>query len=292
MTYRDILYEIEGPILTITLNRPDKLNAYTATMGLELEDAFLRADEDDAVRVVIVTGAGRGFCAGADISIGAEAFDTHSGSEAMGSAEQRERHPPASFVDAIFNCRKPSIAAINGPAIGIGSTMTLPMDIRIAATSARFGFVFARRGLVPEAGSAWFLSKAVGLSQALRWCLSGSIFGADEALACGLVSELVSPQTLLTHARALALEIAENTSPVAIALTRQMLWRFADASSFSEVMKVEIPLFAELGAGADVKEGVRAFLEKRPPNFPGRVSRDMPASYPWWGSRNSRSVSG
>ena len=283
MAYKDILYEVDGPVATVTLNRPEQLNAYTATMGLELEDAFLKADADDAVRVIIVTGAGRGFCAGADISSGADAFDAKAGKSAsLGSAEERERRPGGSFVSAIFNCRKPSIAAINGPAIGIGSTLVLPMDIRIAAEGARFGFVFARRGLVPEAGSGWFLSQLVGLGQALRWCLTGKIFNAEEALSGGLISEAVPAEDLLARAREIALEIAENTSPVAVAVTRQLLWRFADASSYAESMKVEGPLIAELGAGADVKEGVTAFLEKRPPNFPGRVSRDMPPSYPWW----------
>jgi enoyl-CoA hydratase/carnithine racemase len=284
MAYKDIQYEVDGPILTVTLSRPDKLNAYTATMGLELEDAFRRADQDDAIRAIIVTGAGRGFCAGADISSGADSFDAKSGTSASmsGAAEGEARRPGGSFVSAIFNCRKPSIAAINGPAIGIGSTLTLPMDIRIAAEGARFGFVFARRGLVPEAGSAWFLTQLVGLSQALRWCLSAKIFNADEALAGGLISEITAPEALLARARELAMEIAEGTSPIAVALTRQMLWRFADASSYAEAMKVDSPLIAELGAGPDVKEGVTAFLEKRPPNFPGRVSRDMPPSYPWW----------
>jgi enoyl-CoA hydratase/carnithine racemase len=283
MAYKDILYEVEGPIATVTLNRPDKLNAYTATMGLELEEAFLAADRDDAVRVIIVTGAGRGFCAGADISSGADAFDASSGASASMSAQgPGKQRPGGSFVGAIFNCRKPSIAAINGPAIGIGSTLTLPMDIRIAAEGVKFGFVFTRRGLVPEAGSSWFLTQLVGLAQALRWCLTGRIFTTDEALAGGLISEVTAPEALLARAREIALEIAENTSPIAVGLTRQMLWRFADASSYAEVMKVDSPLIAELGAGADVKEGVMAFIEKRPPNFPGRVSKDMPPSYPWW----------
>ncbi len=281
MSYQDILYEVDGPIATLTLNRPDKLNAYTATMGLEIEDAFNAADADDNVRVIIVTGAGRGFCAGADISSGANAFNRDSAS--MGGGEVRERRASGGgFVDAIYNCRKPSIVAINGPAVGIGSTLTLPMDIRIAAEGARFGFVFARRGLVPEAGSAWFLPQLVGLSQALSWCLSGRIFNAEEAKAGGLISEIVPPDQLLARARELAMEIAENTSPIAIALTRQMLWRFADASSHKEVMKVDGPLIGELGAGPDVREGVTAFLEKRAPRFPGSVSKDMPPSYPWW----------
>jgi enoyl-CoA hydratase/carnithine racemase len=284
MSYRDILYETDGPVLTITLNRPDKLNAYTAVMGAELEDAFIRADADDAIRAIIVTGAGRGFCAGADISAGANAFDAQSGNSAsFGDQTARERRSGgAGFIGAIYNCRKPSIAAFNGPAVGVGLTLTLPMDIKIAASTARFGFVFARRGLVPEAASAWFLPQLVGLSQALKWCLTGRVFNADEALAGGLLSEVVPPENVLERARALAREIAEETSPIAIALTRQMLWRFAGAPDYSELLKIDGVLAMQLGAGADVKEGVMAFLEKRKPQFPGKVSKDMPARYPWW----------
>src|SRR5436190_16242752 len=219
MTYETILYETDGPVLTITLNRPDKLNAYTATMGAELEDAFLRASDDDDVRCVIVTGAGRGFCAGADISAGAGAFDAGAEGSVAFTGAGRPRGSGAGFVGAIFNCRKPSIAAINGAAVGVGATLTLPMDIRLAASDARIGFVFARRGLVPEAGSAWFLPKLVGLPQALRWCLSGRLIQAKEAMEGGLVAEVTEPTALLRRARALALEIAENTAPVSIALT-------------------------------------------------------------------------
>ena len=281
MTYSDILYEVEGPILTVTLNRPDKLNAYTAVMGRELSDAFRRADADDAIRVVIVTGAGRGFCAGADISAGANSFDAAAGTSAsFGTPTPGARRTGSSFVDAIFNCRKPSIAAFNGAAVGVGLTLSLPMDIRIAAEGARFGFVFARRGLVPEAGSAWFLPRLVGLSQALRWCLTGRLFNAEEALSGGLISEIVPPASLLDRAKDIAREIAEETAPVSIALTRQLLWRYAGASDYSEVLKIDGPLAMELGAGGDVKEGVAAFLGKRKPNFPGRVSTDMP-SVPW-----------
>ena len=282
MAYETLLYEPDGAILTITLNRPDKLNAYTSTMGAELEDAFLRADADDAIRVVIVTGAGRGFCAGADISAGANAFDATAAGSVAFAAPQRPRGSGVGFVGAIFNCRKPSIAAINGAAVGVGATLTLPMDIRIAAEGARFGFVFARRGLVPEAGSAWFLPKLVGLPQALRWCLSGGLIPAAEALAGGLVSEVTAPDALLARARQIAAEIAENTAPVSIALTRQMLWRFSGEPDPFGLLKIDGRLSMELGAGPDVKEGVSAFLEKRPPSFPGRVSQDMPAQYPWW----------
>src|SRR5690348_13987421 len=190
--------EIDGNLLIVTLNRPEKLNAYTGQMGAEIADAFERADSDDNIRAIIVTGAGRAFCAGADVSGGAASFDT-SGSH--GAGVFASPNPGGGrFVEAIFNCRKPSIAAINGPAVGVGITMTLPMDIRIAAKGAKIGFIFARRGLVPEAGSAWFLPKLVGLSQALRWCLSGRTFEADEAHRGGLVSEVVEPAQLLDRA--------------------------------------------------------------------------------------------
>jgi len=296
MSYDHIKYEQDGPILTVTLNRPEKLNAYTAIMGRELEDAFIRADEDDSVRVIIVTGAGRGFCAGADISGGANAFDTKSGNTAMfgalassseaathgqqrSSSEAVAPRRRAGFVEAIFSCRKPSIAAFNGAAVGVGITLALPMDIKIASSEARFGFIFARRGLVPEAGSAWFLPRLVGLNQALRWCLSGRVFGAEEAKAGGLVSEVVAPEQLLPRAREIAAEMIENAAPVSLALTRQMLWGYSGMSHPFELMKIDGPLSLELGAGPDVKEGVSAFLEKRKPNFPGKVSKNMPAGY-------------
>jgi len=278
MTYEHIEYAVDGPILTVTLNRPDKLNAYTALMGSEIEDAFLRADADDAIRVVIVTGAGRGFCAGADISGGASAFDATSGNAAMFSGT-RPRASRGGFVEAIYNCRKPSIAAINGAAVGVGITLCLPMDIRIASSDAKIGFVFARRGLVPEAGSAWFLPRLVGLDQALRWCLSGRLFGADEAKDGGLVSEVLAPDRLLARAREIALEIAENTAPVSVAMTRHMLWQYSAMAHPFELLKMDGPLSVELGAGADVKEGVSAFLEKRKPSFPGKVSIDIPKGY-------------
>ena len=279
MAYEHILYDVSDSVATITLNRPDKLNAYTATMGAELEDAFIAADEDDAVRVIIVTGAGRGFCAGADISGGANAFDTKSGNTAMFQGSAPRRSGGSGFVGAIYNCRKPSIAAINGPAVGVGITLALPMDIRIASSEAKFGFVFARRGLVPEAGSAWFLPRLVGLDQALRWCLSGRVFPAAEALEGGLVSEVVAPDALLPRARALAAEMVEHTAPVSIALTRHMLWQYSSLPNPFEVMKIDGALSVELGAGPDVKEGVASFLEKRKPNFPGKVSVGMPKSY-------------
>ena len=284
MTYETLLYETDGPVLTVTLNRPDKLNAYTAVMGAELQDAFQRADADDSVRVVIVTGAGRGFCAGADISGGAGAFDTNAEGSVAFASKDAPRQSGSGFIGAIFGCRKPSIAAINGAAVGVGATLTLPMDIRIAAKGARLGFVFARRGLVPEAGSAWFLPKLVGLPQALRWCLSGALIPAEEAQAGGLIAEVVEPEALLARAREIALEIAANTAPVSIALTRQMLWRFSGEPDPFGLLAIDGRLSMQLGAGPDVREGVAAFLEKRPPAFPGKVSTDMPPQYPWWES--------
>jgi enoyl-CoA hydratase/carnithine racemase len=279
MTLETLLYETDGPLATITLNRPEKLNAFTAQMGAELADAIQAADADDSVRAVILTGAGRGFCAGADISDGPGSFDTSAGTGGKNFGAARRG---GGFVGALFNAKKATIAAFNGAAVGVGVTLALPTDIKIASTSARFGFVFARRGLVPEAGSAWFLPQIVGLPQAMRWCLSGKLFDAEEALRGGLVSEVVAPEALLPRAREIGLEIAANTAPVSVALTRQMLWRFASANLPFDLLQIDGPFAARLGAGGDVKEGVAAFLEKRPPSFPGRVSADMPAGYPWW----------
>ena len=266
-------------MLTLTLNRPDKLNAYTAQMGRELETAFRRADADDAVRAVVVTGAGRAFCAGADMSAGADSFgDTD---KLFGQAGAAARHG-GGFIQAIFECRKPSIAAINGAAVGVGLTLTLPMDIRLASTDARFGLVFTRRGLLPEAGSAWFLPRIVGLPQALRWCYSGRVFDAVEAQRGGLVEALHAPEALLPAAQAIAREIADSTAPVAVAVTRQLLWRFTAEPMPDDLLALDSAINRTLGAGPDVREGVAAFLEKRPAQFPGRVSADMPPQYPWW----------
>jgi enoyl-CoA hydratase/carnithine racemase len=273
---------VDAGIMTLTLNRPDRLNAYTAQMGRELTAAFRRADVDDAVRVVIVTGAGRGFCAGADMSGGADSFGEAQADNMFSRTGAAGDQKPDSFIAAIYECRKPSIAAINGAAVGVGLTLTLPMDVRLASTHARFGAVFARRGLVPEAASAWFLPRIVGLPQALRWCYSGRVFDAPEALRGGLVESVVPPEELLDQARLIAREIVEHTAPVSIALTRQLLWRFSAEPDPFGLLKVDTVLNQQLGAAADVREGVSAFLEKRSPNFPGRVSSDMPAAYPWW----------
>jgi enoyl-CoA hydratase/carnithine racemase len=285
MDYQAIRYELEGPVLTVTLNRPEKLNAYTAGMGAELADAFGRADGDDAVRVAILTGEGRGFCAGADLSAGAGSFDTTeggAGARNFGDGAQSRSDEGAGFVHAMFNCRKPIIAAFNGPAVGVGITLALPTDIKIASDRARFGFVFARRGLAPEAASAWFLPQLVGLPQALRWCLEGKMIEAEEALRGGLISEIVEPQDLLNRAHEIAMEIAANTAPVSVALTRQLLWRFASAPHPFDLLKIDGPFVQVMGSTGDVREGVSAYLEKRPPAFPGKVSTDMPPGYPWW----------
>lgn len=281
MAYETILTSLEDGVLTLTLNRPDKLNAYTAQMGAELADAFVQADADDAVRVIIVTGAGRGFCAGADMSAGSDAFGGD-GAKLFGEGRPKTGAPKGGFVEAIYNCRKPSIAAINGGAVGVGITMTLPMDIRIASTKAKVGFVFARRGLAPEAGAASFLPRIVGLPQALRWCYSGRVFGPEEALAGGLVSEVVEPEALLPKAMEIAREIADETSAISIAVTRALFHRFAEEADPLKVLGVDGPLAMAMGASPDVKEGVAAFLEKRKPAFPGKVSTDMPDVYPWW----------
>ena len=292
MTFTQIALEIDGPVATITLDREAKLNAFTGTMMEELIAAFDITDADDAVRAVIVTGRGRAFCAGADLSAGAATFDyeklggTRSGpAKADGSIDYSDpavRDGGGRVTMRIFASLKPVIAAVNGPAVGIGVTMQLAMDVRMASDTARFGFVFARRGIVPEAGSSWFLSKLVGLPQALEWCMTGRVFGADEALKGGLVRSVHAAGDLLPAARALALEIAENTAPVSVALTRQMLWRMAGAQSPWDAHRLDSRAIYARGRAGDAKEGVVSFLEKRPPVYPDKVSTDMPDFYPWW----------
>lgn len=266
--------------LLIRLNRPERLNAYTDAMGRALARAVRAASQDDDVRVIIITGAGRAFCAGADVSAGADSFDMAGDGAGNFGSGRGGRHD--SFIHALFDSTKPVIAAINGPAVGVGITLTLPCDVRIAADGAKIGFVFARRGLVPEAGSAWFLPRLVGLPQALRWCLSGRLISAEEALAGGLVSEVVPADQLLERALAIAAEMTEGTAPVAVAMARAMLWRLGSTASPDDALKVDAAFNMALGGGPDVKEGVAAFLAKRPPDFPGRVSRDLPPGFPWW----------
>ena len=283
MAYEQILHEVVDGVLTITLDRPEKLNAFTPTMMRELIDAFDRADADDAVRAVIVTGAGRAFCAGADLSGGGGTFDNT-------ARDTLETHRDGGGLVAlrIFESKKPIIAAINGPAVGVGITMTLPTDVRLASTAARMGFVFARRGIVPEACSSWFLPRVVGISRAAEWVYTGRIFSAEEALAGGLVSRIVPPADLLATARGLAREIADNTSAVSVALSRQLLWRMLGADHPMEAHQVDSRAIYWMGSSADAREGVAAFLEKRPARFTLRPSVDMPEFYPWWTPRAFR----
>ena len=295
--YKEILYAVDDGILTITLHRPEKLNAFTGTMMTEMIDTFRRANTDDAVRCVIVTGSGRAFCAGADLSAGAATFDATQRADRpernAGAADakdfnwsdERVRDGGGRLTLEIFECLKPVIAAVNGPSVGIGTTMQLAMDIRIASESAKFGFVFSRRGIVPEAASSWFLPRIVGIQQALAWCYSGKVFDAKEALAGRLVQEVVAPDQLLARAREIAREIADNTSPVSVALIRQMMWRGLGMDHPMEAHKVDSRGIYSRGASADVKEGVVSFLEKRPAKFPQKVSADMPPYFPWWEPR-------
>ncbi|WP_169544224.1 crotonase/enoyl-CoA hydratase family protein [Sneathiella aquimaris] len=280
MSYEQITYETEGPLLIITLNRPDKMNAFTHVMRDELIDAFDRADADDEVRAVIVTGAGRAFCAGADLSAGKETFDYKARGLSDGTEIRRDGGGQVTL--RMFQCKKPIIGAINGAAVGIGATMTLPMDIRIASEEARFGFVFSRRGIVPEACSSWFLPRLVGISQALDWVYSGRVFPAQEALEAKLVKSLHPTESLLATAKEIAMGFVEQTSAVSIALSRQMMWRMLGADHPMEAHKVDSRGIFFMGQSPDVAEGVTSFLEKRPAKFSMKPSQDMPSYYPWW----------
>jgi enoyl-CoA hydratase/carnithine racemase len=284
MAYETIKYEVEDQILTITLNRPDKLNAFNGTMQQELIDAFDAADKDDNVRAIIVTGAGRGFCAGADLERGGSTFNYDDRPGAEGE-EQWHRDGGGKLTLRIYEVNKPVIAAVNGPAVGIGVTMQLPMDIRIASESARFGFVFSRRGIVPEACSTWFLPRVVGISKALEWAYSGRVFSAAEALEGRLVTRVVPDAELMPAARAIAAEIAENTSPLSVTLIRHMMWKLLGADHPMEAHKLDSRGVQALGRGPDAAEGVSSFLEKRPPRFTGRPSQDLPSYFPWWSER-------
>ena len=285
MATSDISTQVDEGILTITLDRPDKLNAFTGRMMFELIDAFDRADADDDVRVVVVTGAGRGFCAGADLSGGGSTFDVGARGEDVGVGADEDgvnRDGGGRVSLRIFACTKPVIAAVNGPAVGGGATMTLPMDIRLASESARFGFVFTRRGVVPEACASWVLPRVVGIAQAQEWVMTGRVFDAEEALRGGLVRSIHPPDELLPAAYTIAREVVENTAPVSVALSRQMLWRMLGADHPMEAHKVDSRGIVSRGASDDAREGVISFLEKRPAAFPMRVSDGMPDFYPWW----------
>ena len=281
MEQTHVTYEVADRVATVTLNRPEKLNAFTPTMMRQLVEAFDRADDDDDVRVVVVTGAGRGFCAGADLAAGGDAF-AEDWSD-IGTSDKGVPRDGGGIVSLrIYASHKPVIGAINGPAAGVGVTMTLPMDIRLASTTARFGFVFARRGFVPEACSTWFLPRVVGISKAAEWAFTGRVIPASEALEAGLVRSVHEPEDLLPAAYALAAEIADNTAPVSIALSRQMLWRMLGADHPMAAHRADSRAVQLLGASPDAKEGVDSFLEKRPAVFPERVSAGLPDLFPDW----------
>lgn len=282
MAYQTIKYDVEDGILTLTLSRPERLNAFTGEMMNEMIDAFDRADADDTVRAIIVTGDGRAYCAGADLGAGGDTFN----SEARGGRpEGIPRDGGGLLTLRIYELRKPIIAAINGPAVGVGVTMTLPMDIRLASENARFGFVFARRGIVPEACSSYFLPRVVGISRALEWCYSGRVFTAEEALEGGLVRAVYPKEDLLPAARAIARDIADNTSPISVTLVRHMMWRMLGADHPMEAHKLDSRGVFFTGKSPEAREGVEAFLEKRPARFPGRVTENMPDYFPWWQER-------
>lgn len=280
----EIEIDVSDHIMTITLSRPDQLNAFTVTMLGEMLEAFDRADADDDVRVVIVTGAGRGFCAGADLSMGASTFDYEGQGPLEGSGTDAKviRDGGGILTLRIFRCTKPVIAAINGPAVGVGATMTLPMDLRLASTTARFGFVFAARGIVPEAASSWFLPRIVGISKALEWCYSARVFDASEALGGGLVRSLHEPDDLLPAARGLAKEIITNSAPVSVAMTRMMLWRMLGEDHPMAAHRVDSRAVSTLGRTPDAMEGITAFFEKRPARWSMSVNDDLPGFVPWW----------
>ena len=278
--YSDIIFDVSEGIATITLNRPDALNSFTNQMVRDLKAAFDEVDTNDDIRVLIVTGSGRAFCAGADLSSGGETF-AKGGSDVTDKAGV-VRDGGGLVSLRVFECKKPVIAAINGAAVGVGVTMTLPMDFRLASTKAKFGLVFARRGIVPEACSSWFLPRLVGISQAAEWVYTGRLFGADEALAGGLIRSIHEPDDLIPAARELAREIADNTSPVSVALSRQMMWRMLGADHPMEAHRVDSRGIQVRGRSADAREGVTSFLEKRPASFTDKVSDGLPEIFPTW----------
>lgn len=278
MNYQTINYTVENHILTIELNRPERMNAMTEQMGDDLLAAFDSADDDDDVRVIVVTGAGRAFCAGADLESGGDTFNY----DASKADHETPRDVGGLVTLRIYQCKKPVIAAINGAAVGFGATFILPMDIRLASEKARFGFVFARRGIVPESASSWFLPRVVGISQALEWSFRGHVFDAEEALAGGLVKAIYPESELLPAAYEIAQEIAQKSAPVSVALTRQMMWRMLGADHPMEAHILDSSGVFSRGKQSDSKEGVESFLEKREPDFCDKPSVDMPEFYPWW----------
>ena len=285
MDFTTIQLEVdEQGIALLTLDRPERLNAFTRVMQSEVIEAFDHTDADDAVRAVVVTGRGRAFCAGADLSSGGQTFDYEArGAQATGAVvDGLHRDGGGLVVLRIFDSLKPVVAAINGPAVGIGASMTLPMDVRLAADDARIGFVFARRGLVPDAAASWFLPRLVGVDTALEWCLSGRIFDAGEAQQRRLVRSLHPAEELIAAARSLVLSMVDSSAPVSVALTRQLIWRMLGAADPMDAHRADSRALAAQGASADAREGVTAFLQKRPADFPRRVSTDLPEIWQQW----------
>jgi enoyl-CoA hydratase/carnithine racemase len=283
--YATVALEVDADgIAVLTLDRPQVLNAFDATMRRELIDVFDRTDADDDVRAVVVTGRGRAFCAGADLSSGGDTFDyeARGGEYAADLTDGVHRDGGGMVSLRVFESLKPVVAAVNGPAVGVGASLQLPMDARLASTDARFGFVFARRGLVPDAAASWFLPRLVGIPTTLEWCYTGRVFGAQEALDAGLVQSLHAPDELLAAARALALSMVADSAPVSVALTRQLVWRMAGASHPMIAHRIDSRALHSQGASPDVREGVTAFLEKRPAHFPQRVSTDLPDVWSTW----------
>jgi enoyl-CoA hydratase/carnithine racemase len=276
MAYEQITTDLTDHVFTITLSRPDRLNAWTQTMCTEQIDAVARADADDEVRAIIMTGAGRAYCAGADLSAGGETFDARSRESVAG----HHRDNGGVFTLRIFECTKPVIGAINGAAVGIGATMTLPMDVRLASENARYGFVFARRGIVPEACSSWFLPRVVGISRAMEWVATGRVFGAQEALDGGLVRSIHPADELLDAARELAREIADNAAPVSVALARRMMWRMLGAEHPMMAHRADSRAMVARGQSEDVREGISSFFDKRPAVFTDQVSAGLPDIMP------------
>lgn len=273
-----ILYEVEDRILTITLNRPDRLNAFNGQMMNDLLKAFDLSDADDDVAVVIMTGAGRGFCAGADLESGGSTWEGHE--EALSKTKRGDGG--GEVTRRIYDSLKPVIVAFNGPAVGVGMTMTLSADVRIAAPNTKMGFVFAARGIIPEGCSSYFLPRLVGISKALEWCYSAEIFRSEEALDAGLLRSIHAPEDLMSTAREIAHKFIDNSSAVSRTVLRHMLWRMMGASDPIEAHRVDTDGINALGTSADAKEGIDAFLEKRQANFPGKVSKDLPEFFPWW----------
>ena len=278
MSFENILYEVEDGILTLTLNRPEMLNAFNGGMMADLMQAFDDADADDDVHAIIITGAGRGFCAGQDLSAGEKTWEGHE--QRLENTEQGDGGGELSR--RLFRCLKPIIVAFNGPAVGVGLTFTLAADVRIAARGAKMGFVFAARGIVPEGCSSWFLPRLVGISKALEWCYSARVFRAEEAHEAGLVRSLHDREELLPAARALATEFVKGSSKVSNTVLRHMMWRMLGAPDPIHAHWVDTAGINALATSPDAKEGINAFLEKRDAEFPGKVSKDLPPFFPWW----------